>query len=72
MNQDWCEIWIDDSPEFPYILLLCPSKEKENQYLIIDPKEDYKVIRNDSSYDEATLWLLEDEYTLVNGRMDLS
>jgi hypothetical protein len=36
---------------------------------VFDPKED-KIVCESDSYEAARLWLLEDEYTRVNGRMD--
>jgi hypothetical protein len=36
---------------------------------IIDPAESYKIIFSSISYEEAKLWLLEDEYERVDGRL---
>ncbi len=71
MNQDWYEIWVDESPEFPYILLLCPNKNDSKELLIIDPQEKNSIIQRMADYESAKLWLNEDEYTLVDGRMTL-
>lgn len=37
--------------------------------MIFDPKEKDKIVFRSETYEEAKLWLLEDEYTLVDGRM---
>jgi hypothetical protein len=37
--------------------------------LVIDPKQDNKVIQRLGDYDKAVFWLTEDEYTRVDGRM---
>lgn len=71
MIQNWYEIWVDESLEIPYILLVCPSKTNSSEISIIDPKENNKVIENMPNYEMATQWLCEDEYTLVDGRMKI-
>jgi len=69
MNLDWYEVWADESSDIPYLLLLCPNKHNPNELLIIDPKENNSVIQTMASYNEAALWLAEDEYTIIKGRM---
>jgi hypothetical protein len=39
---------------------------------VYDPAEGYKVIFTCSSYEEAQLWLLEDEYEPIEGRISAS
>ncbi|MBL4674568.1 MAG: hypothetical protein JKX81_20065 [Arenicella sp.] len=63
----WYEIWSDESFEAPYLLILSDSENGE--FIITDPKENGKIVFRTSKYEEAKLWLLEDEYTLVDGRM---
>ena len=53
MNLDWYEVWVDDSPGIPYLLLLCSNKDNPNELLIIDPKENNSVIQRMASYNEA-------------------
>lgn len=63
----WFEIWVDDTAEPPYVLIL-RSDAEETKFDIYDPGE--KTIRDSvSSYQDAMFWLTEDEYTKVNGRM---
>ena len=71
MIQNWYEIWVDESLEIPYILLICPSKNNPNEILVIDPKENNQVIEHMPDYEMAVQWLCEDEYTLVDGRMEI-
>jgi hypothetical protein len=71
MIQNWYEVWVDESPEIPYILFVFPSKINLEEILIIDPKENNQVIKNMPNYKMAIQWLQEDEYTLVNGRMEI-
>jgi hypothetical protein len=69
MIYSWYEVWADETHDTPYILLLCPSPTEQGKFLIIDPKEGNQVVDILPDYDSAKLWLLEDEFTSVNGRM---
>lgn len=61
------EVWVDPMQSPPYVLLLLG--DKSGSCLIIDPVEQYKLINRSDSYDEAQLWLLEDEYEPLQGRL---
>jgi hypothetical protein len=37
--------------------------------MVYDPKRNYSVIHQGKNYEETRLWLLEDEYTKVEGRI---
>ncbi len=39
---------------------------------ICDPVENYKVVLTSQNYEEAQLWLLEDEFEPINGRLSLA
>jgi hypothetical protein len=43
--------------------------DNENTFCIFDPAGGNKIAFACSSYEEAKLWLLEDEYTRVEGRL---
>jgi hypothetical protein len=64
---DWIflEVWLD--PGLPYVLLLLSNQA--GYWYVYDPAEQYKVIFASPDYEEAKLWLLEDEYELVRGRL---
>lgn len=69
-NSFWqtVEVWADTSRlQSPYILVLI--QDSSGSWRILDPAEDYRVVFSSQSYEETKLWLLEDEYELVNGRM---
>ena len=66
-TQDWYEVWADEGFEPPYILVVLGYAD--GTVSVFDPKED-KIVCESDSYEAARLWLLEDEYTRVNGRMD--
>jgi hypothetical protein len=39
------------------------------QTIKLEPAEQYKLIKRCDSYDRAQLWLLEDEYEPIEGRL---
>jgi glyoxylate utilization-related uncharacterized protein len=61
----WYEVWVDEGILPPYLLLLIFS---EGKYSVYDPVVKSVVFASDS-YESARVWLLEDEYTKVEGRM---
>ena len=66
-NWEFTEVWIDQMLSPTYILLLLCDSEENCQ--IYDPKQGDKVIFSSNSYETAQLWLLEDEYEPVEGRL---
>jgi hypothetical protein len=63
----WFEVWVEDVSMPPYVLILLSDREATSLD-IYDPVE--KVVRHSvNSYQDARFWLLEDEYTKVDGRM---
>jgi hypothetical protein len=68
MGRGWYEVWVDESTDVPYALLVLPGEAQDGGVVIIDPKEGDKVVHTARTYEEAKLWLLEDEYTRVEGR----
>ena len=69
MTYDWYEVWTSDASDIPYVLLLLYVPGRPDCRVIVDPKEGDKVIFTAPTYDEAKLWLLEDEFTPVDGRI---
>lgn len=70
MSQHWYEVWADESLAIPYILLVVPDERTGGGVIILDPKEGSKVVCAEPTYEQAKDWLLEDEYTRVEGRME--
>jgi hypothetical protein len=66
----WYEVWADDGLPTPYILLVVPAEN--GGAVIIDPREECRVVYSANDYEAAKLWLLEDEYIQVVGRMGSS
>ena len=69
MKEPWFEVWIDDSITPPYVLLVSPNDKQPDSVMVYDPNKNYSVIRQGQNYEETRLWLLEDEYTRVEGRV---
>jgi hypothetical protein len=67
MNINWYEVWANETHDVPYLLLLRPSS---NAFEILDPTCGNKKVFESRSYEDATMWLMEDEYTRV-GRKEL-
>ncbi len=51
----------------PYILLLLCDSEDNCQ--VYDPAQGYKIVFSSNDYNAAKLWLLEDEYESIEGRL---
>jgi hypothetical protein len=66
MSRAWYEVWADDGLAPPYVLLVVPRDN--GTVAVFDPKEN-KVVYEAPGYEDVKLWLLEDEYRLVEGRM---
>ena len=69
MIGNWYEVWVDDSSGNPYLLIVSHAPESTSHFVVIDPKEGYRIIHRSNDYEEIKLWLLEDEYSMVDGRM---
>ncbi|WP_375505542.1 hypothetical protein [uncultured Nostoc sp.] len=66
-NWEFTEVWIDAMLSPPYILLLVCGSEDNCQ--VYDPAQGYKVVFSSNDYNAAKLWLLEDEYEPIEGRL---
>ena len=68
MNHSWYEVWVDEGLTPPYVLLVV--SKVEGTIIVFDPKTS-KVAYEAGSYEDVKLWLLEDEFRRVDGRMQL-
>ncbi|AVH74049.1 hypothetical protein [Nostoc sp. 'Lobaria pulmonaria (5183) cyanobiont'] len=66
-NWEFTEVWIHPMLSPPYILLLLCNSEDNCQ--VYDPAQGYKVVFSSNDYNAAKLWLLEDEYEPIEGRL---
>ncbi len=66
-NWEFTELWIDPTAFPPYILILLGDKSGNS--CVYDPAQNYQVVFSSCTYEEAKLWLLEDEYERVDRRI---
>lgn len=66
-NWEFVEVWIDTTLTPPYLLLLLGDSNGNCD--VYDPLQEYKAVFSNATYQEAELWLLEDEYEPVEGRI---
>ncbi len=69
-DDKWFEVWYSEGDDvLPcHLLVATPNSENRSRVLIMSPCEGNKVVFEGKDYEEARLWLLEDEYTQVVGR----
>ena len=65
---DFLEVWVDPFLSPPYILLLLG--DEAGPCRIYSPAENHKLIFSSATYPEAEIWLLEDEYEPLQGRLN--
>jgi len=66
-NWEFTELWVDPTASPPYVLILL--SDMDGRICIDDPTQNYQVVFSSNTYEEAKLWLLEDEYERVEGRL---
>lgn len=69
MNKKWIEVWLDEGLNPPYLLVVMGTDVSPVSVRIIDPHDGGKVLFESRSYEDAKMWLLEDEYCRVEGRV---
>jgi hypothetical protein len=65
VRRRWFEVWADEGLDPPYLLLLRPVPDG---FEVLDPIRGWEVAYRAATYDDARLWLVDDEYTQVGGR----
>lgn len=68
----WFEIWSSPGagalrPTWLYVVT--PDEERPGQIQVFDPQENYRIVYQGKDYEDTLMWLTEDEYELVQGRM---
>jgi hypothetical protein len=66
-NWNFLEVWVDPMQSPPYLIMLLGDESGICQ--ILDPAEQYKLIKRCDTYNQAQLWLVEDEYEPLEGRL---
>jgi hypothetical protein len=67
----WFEVWFDEEEDVipTYLLIVTPDPKQSNLVLVVDSHENNRVIHQGQNYEATRLWLQEDEYSLVDGRV---
>ncbi len=67
----WFEVWYSQGEDLlpTSLLVVVPDKTDGERILVCDPHNGNKVVYSANSYEGATEWLVEDEYSLVDGRI---
>ncbi len=67
---DWkfIEAWVDSTYRLPYFLMLVA--DRSGVFRVFDPAKNYEVVFETSNYEDARLFLIEDEYERVKGRIE--
>ncbi len=69
MRNKWIEVWADEGLDPPYLLILMGDDLMSGSVRVVDPQEQGKVVFEGGCYEEGQMWLLEDEYSKVEGRI---
>ncbi|MEL6402991.1 MAG: hypothetical protein AAFR81_01395 [Chloroflexota bacterium] len=66
---NFIEVWVEVNDEYalPGVLLLVSMAE--GKFYIVAPSKDYAVLASLDTYEDATFWLQEDEYSRVLGKV---
>lgn len=68
----WFEIWFSEGgghlrPQWLYIVT--PDEAKRGYVLGYDPQENFRIVYEGQNYEDTRQELLEDEFSLAQGRM---
>lgn len=63
---NWFEVWADPGQTPPYVLVVQSDGAAIH---VFDPQEGRKKVFTASDYQEVFMWLREDEFELVTGRI---
>ena len=68
----WFEIWFDEGVDVlpNWLLIVTPDPANHGLVVVYDPFEK-RVIHSGDNYDDTSVWLAEDEFELVTGRMHI-
>lgn len=69
-NWEFTELWVDPTASPPYVLILLG--DNSGFFCVYDPSQSYQLVFKSDTYEDAKLWLLEDEYERVEGRLTAS
>ena len=67
----WFEVWYSQGEDLlpTWLLVVVPDNTEHGRVLVCDPRDNNKVVYSAETHEDATEWLVEDEYSLVDGRV---
>ena len=65
----WFEVWYSQGENLLPTWLLVVIPDKNGRISVCDPRKNNDVVYSANTYEEVTDWLVEDEYSLVDGRI---
>jgi hypothetical protein len=67
----WFEVWYTEGEDVipTYLLIVTPDPRQPDLVQVVDPYEKNRIVHQGQRYEATRLWLSEDEYYLVNGRV---
>lgn len=69
----WFEVWYSQGEDVlpTWLLIVTPDPANSALVLVRDPLEGNRIVHQGDNYQDTCLWLGEDEYELVDGRVFL-
>lgn len=70
-GERWFEVWFDQGEDAlpTWLLIVTPDEASPGKVVVYDPQENYRVVHHGQTYEATRIWLQEDEYSLIDGRM---
>lgn len=63
----WYEVWADELSDGIYLLVV--YRINSGEHIVIDPQDNKTIQFQELDYEKVKLWLLEDGYVKVDGRI---
>lgn len=70
-EERWFEVWYSQGEDVlpTWLLIVTADPSNPGLVLVYDPLEGYRIVHQGDNYQNTCLWLGEDEYELVDGRV---
>jgi dienelactone hydrolase len=69
--EKWFEVWFDQGSDLlpTYLLIVAPDRDEPGLVIVYDPLKNNGIVHRGQNYEDTCVWLAEDEYVPVTGRM---
>jgi len=67
----WFEVWFSEGVDIRpyYLLVVVPDTARPGYFVVSDPQQNNRIVYEARDYETVRLWLNEDDYNVVEGRM---